>query len=144
MQACTIAQEITGKLTENTISQALTKPQEVMPPNPNMHSRTFSTNHASNYLYETNWTLSWQTNNFGIPQHPNNDAYHSQRPCETPVFPHAYVNQQPPNPTPFDFNQSIVELFRHKTELTCSTQWLHQQTTDALENIARSSSFQEN
>ena len=55
--------------------------------------------------------MSWQTNNFGIPQHPNNDAYHLQRPHEIPVSPHAYVGQHQPNPTPFDFNQSVVELF---------------------------------
>ena len=71
----------------------------------------------------------------------SNGAYHSQRPYEAPTSPHAYVNQQPPNPTPFDFNQSIVELFRHQTKLTHNTQQLHQPTTDALENIAKSSSF---
>ena len=69
--------------------------------------------------------MSWQTNNFGIPQHPNNKTYHLQRPYETPVSPHAYVGQQPPNLTPFDFIQSIVGLFGHQTELTCSTQSLH-------------------
>ena len=35
-------------------------------------------------------------------------------------------------------------MFRRQTELTHSTQWLHQQTTDVLNNIAKSSSFQEN
>ena len=49
-----------------------------------------------------------------------------------------------PNKTSFDLNQSVVELFRRQTELTHSTQQLHQQTTDALNNIAKSSSFQEN
>ena len=91
-----------------------------------------------------NWTSSWQRNTFGIPQHSNNDVYHSQRPYGTPVSSHACVNQQPFNPTPFDFNQSIVKLFRCQTELTHSTQWPHQQITDALENIAKSSLFQEN
>ena len=88
--------------------------------------------------------LSWQTNNFGIPQHPNNEAYHLQRLYETPVSPHAYVGQQPSNLTPLDFNQSVVELFRCQTKLTHSIQCLHQQTTNTLENIAKSSSFQEN
>ena len=37
-----------------------------------------------------------------------------------------------------------MELFRHQTELTHSTQYLHQQTTDALNYIAKSSSLQEN
>ena len=79
-----------------------------------------------------------------MPQQSNNDACHSQRPYRIPTSPHAYVNQQPSNHTQFNFNQSVVELFRCKTELTHSTQWLHQQMTDAFENIAKSSSFQEN
>ena len=70
--------------------------------------------------------------------------YNLQRPYETHTFHHAYVNQQYPNQTSFDFKQSIVELFQRCTELTHSTQQLHQQTTDALNNIAKSSSFQEN
>ena len=41
-------------------------------------------------------------------------------------------------------NQSVVKLFRCQTELTHSSQWLHQQTTDTLANIAKSPSFQEN
>ena len=102
----------------------LTKPQDVTLPNPAIDSRTFGTNHASNSSYETNWTSSWQTNNFG--RYHNNEAYHSQRPYETPVSPHAcrlaVCRLQPPNPTPFDFNQSVVELFRCQTELTHSTQ----------------------
>ena len=71
-----------------------------------------------------------------MPEQSNNDRYHSQRPCETPTSPHACVNQQPPNQTSFDFSQSVVELFRRQTELTHSTQQLHQQTIDALNNIA--------
>ena len=89
-----------------------------MPPCPTVDSRTFKTNHTSTSSYETNWTSSWPTNNYGIPQQSKNDAYHSQRLYVTPTSPHAYVNQQPPNPTPFDFNQSVVELFRCQTELT--------------------------
>ena len=70
--------------------------------------------------------------------------YHSQRPYETSSCPDVYVNQQPLNLTPFDFNQSVVELVRCQTELAHSIQLLHQQTTDALEYIGKSSSFQEN
>ena len=101
--------------------KALTKPQDIMPPKPAIDSRTSGTNCASN-SYETNWTLSWQANNFGIPHFHNNEAYHSQRPYETPVSPHVYVGKQPPNLTPFDFNQSVAELFRCQTKLTHSTQ----------------------
>ena len=46
-------------------------------------------------------------------------THHSHRPYETPTPPHVYVNQQLPNQTPFDFNQSI----------------------DTLNKIAKSSSF---
>ena len=144
MQACTAAQENTGKLIENAISEALMKPLDVIPPNLTIDSRALSVKHPSNFSYEINWTLSLPTTNFDMPQQSNNDMYYPQRPYETPTSPHAYVNQQPPNQTPFDFNQSIVELLRHHTELTHSTQQLHQQTTDVLSNIAKSSSFQEN
>ena len=49
-QACTAVQENTGKLIENAISQALTKPQDVTPCNPIIDSRTFGTNHALKFL----------------------------------------------------------------------------------------------
>ena len=78
-QACTTAQENTGKVMENSITQALTKPPDVTSPYPTIDSRTFGTHHASNSSSETNWTSYWQTNNFGIPQHSNNEVYHSQR-----------------------------------------------------------------
>ena len=71
-QACMADQENTGKLIENAISRALTKPQDVMSPNPAIDSRSFGTNCASNSSYKTNWTVYWQTNNSVMPQHPNN------------------------------------------------------------------------
>ena len=73
------------------ISQALTKPQDITPSNPARDPRTFGANCESSSSYNINWTTSWQANKFGIPQHPNSDAYHLQRPFETPVSPHAYV-----------------------------------------------------
>ena len=60
------------------------------------------------------------------------------------MSPHAYVSHEPPNPTTFHFSQSVVKLFQCKIELTHNTQCLHQQMMGALENIARSSMFQEN
>ena len=45
---------------------------------------------------------------------------------------------------PPDFNQSVVDVLKHQTELAHSTQHLHQQTTDAIHNIAKSSALQEN
>ena len=46
-----------------------------------------------------------------LPQHLNGEAYHLQVPQETPMSPHAYVSQQPPNQILFYSNQSVVELF---------------------------------
>ena len=79
-----------------------------------------------------------------MSQQLENDTYHTQRLYEPHTFPHASINKQPPNQTFFDFNQSILELFRFQTELTHSTQGLCQQTIDALNNIAKSSLLQEN
>ena len=42
-----------------------------------------------------------------------------------------------------NLNQSVVKLLRHQTELVHNTQCLHQQTIDALHNIAKSSALQE-
>ena len=98
----------------------------------------------SHSSYETNWTSSWPTTNFGMPQKSNNDTYPSQKPYETLTSPNAYANQEPPNQTSFNSNQYVVELFRGQTELSHGTHWLHQQTTDALNNITKSSSFQGN
>ena len=97
-----------GNLIANTVPQALVKPQNIISPNPTRDSRAFRANFESNSSYDTKWTVSWQTKNFGIPQHSNNEAYHLQRPYEIPVSPHAYVGQHPPNPTPFDFIQSVI------------------------------------
>ena len=108
--------KITGKLKENVIWQALTKPQDFVPSTPTIDSRIFQTNCASNSSYEKNLISSQQTNNFCISQHSNNGAYHSQRSYKTPVSSHAYVNQHPPNPAPFNFNQSVVKLFRCQPE----------------------------
>ena len=58
-QAYTATQENTGKLIKNTITQALTKPQDIMSSNPTIHSRTYGANCASNSSYKTNWTTSW-------------------------------------------------------------------------------------
>ena len=57
-----------------------------------------------------------EASNTGIPKQSNNEACIIYRDLmKVPTSPHAYVNQQPPNPTPFNFNESIVELFRCQT-----------------------------
>ena len=63
---------------------------------------------------------------------------------ETHANPQTNMTGQLPYQTPSDFNQSVVELFRHQIELAHSTQCLHQQTIDALHNTTKSSSLLEN
>ena len=75
-----------------------------MPPNLAIDSRTCGKTMHQILPTKQTGQIILQTNNFGMPQHSYNDAYHSQRPYETPVSPHVYVNQQPPNLTPFNFN----------------------------------------
>ena len=54
MQAYTAAQENTGKLIENAISQALTKPLDVTLPNPTIDSRTLEqTTHQTPLMKQT-------------------------------------------------------------------------------------------
>ena len=64
-QACTAAQENTDKLMENVISQDLTKPQDITPPNPTIDSRSSQTSKSS---YEANLTSSQPTTNYGLLQ----------------------------------------------------------------------------
>ena len=59
------------------------------------------------------------------------------------IHPTNLYEQQQASQTPFDFNQSVIKLFRHQTELTHRAQHLHQQTRDVLNDIAKSSSLQE-
>ena len=80
----------------------------------------------------------------GVTQHLNGEAYHLQVPQEIPMPLHAYVSQQQPNLTLFHFNHSVIKFIQWQMELTHSTQHFHQQTMDASQNIARSSTFQEN
>ena len=46
-QACTTALEKMGKLIENLISEALTKPQDITPTNPILDSRSSQTSNVS-------------------------------------------------------------------------------------------------
>ena len=91
IQAYTTAQENTGKLLENMISQALTKSQDSTPPNPTLNSRS---NQASNSSYEANWTLSWLTSNYIMQKQSNNDTFYIERPYGTCTSAQACENQQ--------------------------------------------------
>ena len=74
-QAFTTDQENTGKLIENVISQAVTKPEDITPPNPTLDSRSSQTSNSS---YE-------RTTNFNMPLQSHIDMYHLQRPYETHI-----------------------------------------------------------
>ena len=50
-QACMAAQENTGKLIENAISQALSKPQDIMPPYPAIDFRKFKKKNMHQILH---------------------------------------------------------------------------------------------
>ena len=135
-QAYTTAQVNNGKLIQNGISQALTKPHDSASPNPTLDSRSSWTSNSS---YKANWTLSWAPTNDNMQQQSNNDMYHLQRPCEIHIST-CLCNPAVPKPNLF-WLQSIHSW---ETELTHSTQQLHQQTKHTLNNIAKLSSFQEN
>ena len=103
-QACTSAQENTDKLTENAILQAQLKHKILFPliqPETLEHLKQT----INQILLMTQTGLHPGKQTICIPQHPNNLACHLQRPYEVPVSPHAYVGQQPPNLTPFDFTR---------------------------------------
>ena len=142
-QAYNTSQEKTGKLKENAISQALTKAQNINTQANPIDTINFETNCARPH-HETSLTSTWPTYNYNMPQQPEINIHQVYRPYEDHTPPQTHTNQLCPYQNSLDLNQSVVELFRHQTELTHSTQCLHQQTTDALSSIATSSSHQEN
>ena len=70
----------TDKIIKNTISHNLSRLQDITPTeiNPPRESITFRSNQESNSPYDVNLTTSWQTDNFGAPQHHSGEAYHFQ------------------------------------------------------------------
>ena len=136
------AQENTGKLIENAISQALTKTQSTTTLSTSIDIRNFGTNYT-NPPYETSWTSAWPTPNHNVSQQPKIDTHQIYRLFKDHIPTQTHIGQQHHNQTPFYFNQSVVKLFRCQIELIHSTQCLHHQTTDALNYITRSSSHQE-
>ena len=86
------------------------------------------------------WLPSQQAMLF-TPYNDSHQTYNCQEP-QTNIHPNCIEHQV--HQTLPDFNQSVVPLLRHQMELAHSTQCLHQQTTDALHNITKSSALQEN
>ena len=76
-QACTAAQENTSKLIENAISQALNPDHKTVYPqkltHPGILELLDQTENQIIHMMQT-VTVSWQTNNCGIPQHLNGEA----------------------------------------------------------------------
>ena len=89
-------------------------------------------------------TSVWLTFYHNMSQQPGTNTHQSYRPYKDHIPTQTHKNQQHHNQTPLNFNQSVVKLFGHQMELTHSTQCLHQQTTNELNSITRSSSHQEN
>ena len=125
-QAYTAAQENMGKLIESAVSQTVTKAQDVTPPSVTTDSRTLELMIQQTTHMKQIGPLPGQQLPLLCHYSWNMTQIQTQRPYETDTSLHVYANQQLPDQTFFDFNQSIVELFRHQTELTHSTQHLHQ------------------
>ena len=136
-QAYNTSQEKKGKCIENAISQALTKAQNITTPATLIDTRNFGTNYTT--PHETSWTSALPRYNHNMSHESKINAHQVDRPYEDHISPQTHRNQQYPNQTSLDLNQSVGKLFRCQTELTHSTQYVHQQTSDALKSIARSS-----
>ena len=130
-------QEQTGKIIENAMSQALTKKQDTtISASTTLNTSNQNVNYASppHSLYQT---PTWHTTHPNIPHPPHVNTI-------------LQMNTQSNRPgqqlyhTPTNLNQSVADLLRCQTDLAHYTQCLHQQTTDVLCNIAKSSALQEN
>ena len=143
-QAHNTVQEYTGTLVENAISQALTKVKDAVTPSSTTVDASIQGINNTNPSYQSNWTSTWPTSNPTMSHTPHIDTHPTYRHQEACTNPQTNVIRQYLYQTPSDFNQLVVEFFRHQMELAHSTQCLHQQTTGALHNIAKSSSLQEN
>ena len=129
-------------LIEHIISQALIKLQDASSPDPTIDS--FQSFQSKSYIKLFLWTKCdlilankyfWYATTIKwwyIP--PTKTLWDtSTSPC--------LCKPAASQSDPFQFSQFIIELFRCQTKLTHSTQWLHQQTTDTLNNTAKSSLF---
>ena len=88
----------------------------------------------TNSSCETNWTTAWLTFNIAMSQQPEIDTSNSQA-SQSTYTPTNLYKPKTPQSDPFQL-QSFIKLFRCQTKLTHSTH-LHQQTTDALNNVTK-------
>ena len=94
--------------------------------------------------YDSHQILTWPPNQQAMLFTPHFDSHQTYKCQEHQTKTHPDFIDHQVHQTPVDFNQSVVALMRHQSELAHSTQCLHQQTTDALHNIAKLSALQEN
>ena len=140
-QAYNSSQEKTGQLIENTLSQALTKAQNIITAATPIDTRNFGTN-CTNHPHKARWTSTWPSYNYNMSQQPEINRHQVYRPYKYHIPHQTHTNQQYPHQA--SRHQSVCCWISSKTELTHRIQHLHQQTTDALNIITRSSSHQEN
>ena len=136
------AQENTGKMIENSISQAITKTQDttVSPP------ATSYTNHQNiiytSSTYNIHSAPNWYSDNYNRQNRSHGNTHPTYRHEELQTHPYTDFSDPQIHQISTNLNQSVVKLLRHQTDLAHNTQCL--QTTDALHNIAKSSALQEN
>ena len=82
--------------------------------------------------------------NYNMSQQSETKTHPGYQLYEDHISPQNHTYQQHSNHKSLDLNHSVIKLFRQQTELKHSTQCLHQQITDAWNNISQSSSNQEN
>ena len=97
IQAYNTAQEKTGKLIENTISQVLTKAQSIITPGTSIYTGDFGTNYT-NCQYEKSWTSAWLTSNHNMSQQPEFNTHQIYRPSEDDIPTQTHINQQQSKP----------------------------------------------
>ena len=91
--------------------------------------------------YDSQQTLTWPPNKQAISFTPHVDSHQTCNCQEPQANAHSDYIDHEVHQTPPDFNQSVVALLKHQTESDHSTQCLHQQTTDVLHNIIKSSAL---
>ena len=91
-QAYNTAQENTGRLIENAISQALTKAQSTATSFTSVETRNSGPKYA-NPSHEMSWTSAWLTSSHAMPQQPEINTYQIHRPCKAYEPQQTYTNQ---------------------------------------------------
>ena len=143
-QAPSATQEHTGKLIEDVISKALAKSQDTTMPLPNAINTSTRNLTYTSPTYDSHQTSMWPPSQQAMSFTPIVDFHQTYHCQESQTNKNSDCIEHQVHQIPPDFNQSLAALLRHQTELGHSTQCLHQQTTDVLHNITKSTALQEN